>query len=113
MNRNDLHWSPVCQLDDILLDTGVCALIKERAVAVFRVNDAQESLYAIDNFDPNASANVLSRGLVGSLGERIVVASPIFKHHFDLRSGECLEAPHNSVTAYPVRLENGTVLVAV
>lgn len=113
MNRNDLHWSPACQLDDILPDTGVCALIKERAVAIFRVNDKQESLYAIDNFDPNAGANVLSRGLVGSLGERVVVASPIFKHHFDLRSGECLEAPHNSVTAYPVRLENGTVLVAV
>jgi nitrite reductase (NADH) small subunit len=113
MNRNDLHWSPVCQLDDILPDTGVCALVKERAVAVFRVKGSQESLYAIDNFDPNARANVLSRGLVGSLGERVVVASPIFKHHFDLRSGECLEAPHNSVTAYPVRLENGTVLVAV
>jgi nitrite reductase (NADH) small subunit len=56
---------------------------------------------------------VLSRGLVGSLGERIVVASPIYKHHFDLRSGECLEAPENSVSAYPVRLDDGTVLVAV
>ena len=112
MNRNDLHWSPVCRLDDILPGTGVCALVNERAVAVFRMDDADGSLYAIDNFDPNAGANVLSRGLVGNLGERIVVASPIFKHHFDLRSGECIEAPHNSVMAYPVRLDNGTVLVA-
>lgn len=113
MNRNDLHWSPVCPLDDILPDTGVCALVRERAVAVFRVADGTDGLYAIDNFDPNSQANVLSRGLVGNLGERVVVASPIYKQHFDLRSGECLEAPHNSVAAYPVRVEGGTVMVAV
>ncbi|WP_298929586.1 nitrite reductase small subunit NirD [uncultured Ramlibacter sp.] len=113
MNRNDLHWSPVCQLDDILPDSGVCALVKERSVAIFRVEGEAPALYAIDNFDPNAGANVLSRGLVGNLGARTVVASPIFKQHFDLASGECLEAPHNSVTAYPVRLEGSTVQVAV
>jgi nitrite reductase (NADH) small subunit len=50
---------------------------------------------------------------VGNVGERIVVASPIYKHHFDLQSGECLEAPENSVAAYPVRIVNDTVLVAV
>ena len=32
---------------------------------------------------------------------------------FDLRSGECLEAPERSVAAYPVRVDNDTVLVAV
>ncbi|RZJ16868.1 MAG: nitrite reductase small subunit NirD [Haliea sp.] len=113
MNRIDLDWSAVCRLDDILPDTGVCALVKQRAIAVFRVAGAPESLYAIDNYDPNSRANVLSRGLVGSLGGRVVVASPIFKQHFDLASGECIEAPHNSVTAYPVRLADGQVLVAV
>jgi nitrite reductase (NADH) small subunit len=107
------NWNPVCSVDDILPDTGICALVEDRHVAVFRVKDADGALYAIDNIDPNAQASVLSRGLVGSLGERIVVASPIYKHHFDLRSGECLEAPENSVSAYPVRLDDGTVLVAV
>ena len=52
-----------------------------------------------------------ARGLVGSIGERVVVASPIYKQHFDLRTGECLEAPHNSVSSYPVRVEDGQVLV--
>jgi nitrite reductase (NADH) small subunit len=106
-------WSSVCHVDDILPDTGVCALVNERHVAVFRVSGSAERLFAIDNVDPKAGASVLSRGLVGNLGDRIVVASPIYKHHFDLRSGECLEAPENSVSAYPVRLENGAVLVAV
>lgn len=113
MNRNNTpQWSPVCSIADILPDTGVCALVKQRHVAVFHVK-GRGAVYAIDNFDPNARASVLSRGLVGNVGERVVVASPIYKHHFDLQSGECLEAPENSVTAYPVRIENDTVLVAV
>jgi nitrite reductase (NADH) small subunit len=83
-------------------------------VAVFRVAGVgnEEQLFAIDNYDPNSNAAVLSRGLVGSLGERIVVASPIYKHHFDLQTGECLEAPAHSVSSFPVRVENGTVWVA-
>ncbi len=106
-------WTPICDVDDILPNTGVCALVGERQVAVFRVaaND-EPRVFAIDNLDPNAQASVLSRGLVGSLGERIVVASPIYKHHFCLQTGECLEVPEKSVSAYPVRLEGATVLVA-
>lgn len=109
-------WMPVCSVDDIVPNTGVCARVKDRHVAVFHVKDKVERgerLFAIDNFDPNAKASVLSRGLVGNLGERIVVASPIYKHHFDLQSGECLEAPENSVAAYQVRIENHKVWVGV
>ena len=103
-------WNAVCAFDEIVPDTGVCALLNGRQVAVFRVG--AEQLFAIDNYDPNSNAAVLSRGLVGSLGERIVVASPIYKHHFDLATGECLEAPAHSVSSFPVRVENGTVWVA-
>jgi nitrite reductase (NADH) small subunit len=103
-------WNAVCAFDEIVPDTGVCALLNGRQVAVFRIGD--ERLFAIDNYDPNSNAAVLSRGLVGSVGERIVVASPIFKHHFDLQTGECLEAPAHSVSSFPVRVENGTVWVA-
>ncbi len=100
----------MCSVDDILPDTGVCALIDGRHVAVFRVGD--DRYYAIDNIDPKSGASVLSRGLVGSLGEQIVVASPLYKNHFDLRTGECLELPQCSVRAYPVRVDGERVLVA-
>ena len=106
-------WSPVCSVDDIIPNTGVCALVGERQVAVFHLDDGGERLFAIDNFDPNSQAGVLSRGLVGCLGGRIVVASPIYKHHFDLQNGECLEAPEHSVSAYPVRVQDRQVWVAV
>ena len=111
------QWSAICTLDQIVPDTGVCALLNGRQVAVFRVGAGSEAepprLFAIDNYDPNSDAAVLSRGLVGSVGERIVVASPIYKQHFDLQTGECLEAPQHSVASYPVRVEDGQVWVGV
>ncbi|MBT2323642.1 nitrite reductase small subunit NirD [Variovorax paradoxus] len=112
MTTDTLHWTAVCAAADILPDTGVCALVDGVHVAIFRVGQEQ-TLFAIDNVDPKANASVLSRGLVGSLGERIVVASPLYKNHFDLRSGECLEAPEHSVRAHAVRVQEGRVLVAL
>lgn len=106
-------WQPVCTVGDILPNTGVCALVEGRHVAVFHVDDGAQGVYAIDHVDPHAGASVLARGLVGSLGDRIVVASPLYKHQIDLRSGECLEVPERSVAAYPVRVENETILVAI
>ncbi len=107
------RWTPVCSLDDIVPNTGVCALVDGEQVAVFHVaGSAPKLVYAIGNYDPNADAAVLSRGLVGNLGERIVVASPIYKQHFDLATGECLEAPANSVHAYATKVEDRKVWVA-
>ncbi|HEX3139133.1 MAG TPA: nitrite reductase small subunit NirD [Rhizobacter sp.] len=111
MTTETLHWTAVCAATDILPDTGVCALIDGVHVAIFHVGAGE--FFAIDNVDPKSKASVLSRGLVGSLGERIVVASPLYKNHFDLRNGECLEAPEHSVRAHAVRVEKGRVHVAL
>ena len=105
------QWNAVCRLERIVPDTGVCALVDGRQVAVFRVGADTPRVFAIDNYDPNAHASVLSRGLVGSIGERIVVASPIYKQHFDLQTGECLEAPQHKVASYPVRVQDGRVWI--
>lgn len=111
MSTDTLTWTPVCAASDILPNTGVCALVEGRHVAVFRVGGDQ--LYAIDNVDPKSGASVLSRGLVGNLGEHIVVASPLYKNHFDLRTGACIEAPEHSVRAHTVRVDDGRVVVAL
>ncbi|CAG9164645.1 nitrite reductase small subunit NirD [Cupriavidus pinatubonensis] len=104
-------WTAICTLREIVPNTGVCALVDDKQVAVFRIGRG-EDVYAIDNFDPNSQAAVLSRGLVGNIGERLVVASPIYKQHFDLSTGECLEAPEHSVNAYPARVYDGKVWIA-
>ena len=103
-------WTNVCALSDLVPDTGVCALVGGKQVAVFRYGDG-ETIYAISNYDPFGKANVLSRGIVGSIGERPVVASPLYKQHFDLSNGECLEDDNVSVEYFPVRVENGVVQI--
>lgn len=101
------NWKAICRLDDIWPDTGVCALLAGRQVAIFRL--AGDRLYAIDNHDPNSGANVLSRGIVGDLGGEPVVASPIYKHHYQLRTGACLENPDTPLRTYAVQEHDGTV----
>ena len=99
----------VCRLADIVPHTGVCALVAGRQIAVFRLDD--DSVYAVDNRDPFSNANVLSRGIVGDLKGEIVVASPIYKQHFSLKSGLCLEDAAVSVRTFPVRLDDSVVWV--
>ncbi len=101
-------WHPVCALDDILPESGAAALVEGQEVAVFRVRDA---VFAIGNYDPASGANVLARGIVGDIGGEIVVASPIYKQHFSLVTGRCLEEPRFSVPAYMVQVRSGQICV--
>jgi nitrite reductase (NADH) small subunit len=105
------EWITVCRLDDIVPNTGVCALVGERQVAVFRLDD--DSVYAIDNHDPYSRANVLSRGIVGDLKGERVVASPVYKQHFNLVTGQCLEEAEVRVPVFPARVEGDMVLVNI
>ena len=105
-------WVDVCGLDELVLDRGVCALVGEHQVAVFRVAPDGE-LYALSNFDPFSKAFVLSRGIVGSKGDSPKVASPVYKHNFDLRTGQCLDDPSVSIRTFAVRALDGRVLVGV
>ena len=98
----------VCRLADILPDTGVCALVEGRQVAVFRVD---KDVFALGNFDPFSKANVLSRGIVGDLKGELVVASPVYKQHFRLEDGKCIEDPSVEVPVYPARIEGDEVVV--
>ena len=78
---------------------------------MFYLPAQERSLYALGNYDPIGCASVLSRGIVGSIGERLVVASPLYKQHFDLVTGECLEEASAAVPVYEVRLDGDSVLI--
>ena len=54
---------------------------------------------------------MLSRGIVGDLKGELVVASPVYKHHFSLASGQCLEDPGIRVPVFPVRVDGDLVWV--
>jgi nitrite reductase (NADH) small subunit len=102
-------WVEICPYDAIYPDTGVCALVEGRQVAVFRLSDG--SLHALSNFDPFSAANVLSRGIVGDRGGEPKVASPIYKQTFNLRTGVCYEDASVRLDVYRVRRHRGVVEV--
>ena len=104
-------WTFVCRVDDIVPNTGVCALVEGRQVAIFRLDDG--SVHAIDNHDPFSEANVLSRGIVGDLKGEVVVASPVYKQHFSLATGQCLEDAAVRVAVFPVRVDGERISVSV
>ncbi|MER7705354.1 nitrite reductase small subunit NirD [Kitasatospora sp. NPDC097605] len=101
------RWQPVCALDDLQPGRGVAVLLAGHQVALFR--DRSGALHAVDNRDPFSGAYVLSRGLLGSRGDRPTLASPMYKQVFDLIDGRCLDedtAPDGSpavLRRWPVR----------
>lgn len=98
---------------DLLANAGVCALINDVQVAVFYLPDESPMLYAIHNWDPLGRANVLYRGIVGDIEGELVVASPLYKQHFSLQTGRCLEDPVIQVPVYEAQLEGDTVTVSL
>jgi nitrite reductase (NADH) small subunit len=103
-------WTPVCSVTDLIPNRGAAALLEDNEqVAVFRT--AADAVYALSNIDPFSGAAVLSRGIVGDLGGVPVVASPMHKQHFDLRTGACVDDQDVTIAVYPVRVEDGTILV--
>lgn len=112
LDTGTLTWQDVCAYDDLVPDRGTAALVGGRQVALFRVSPDDE-LFALSNHDPFSGANVMSRGIVGSRGDVPKVASPMYKHNFDLRTGTCLDDPAVSLPVYLVRERDGRVEVAL
>ncbi len=104
----------VCKLGDILPETGVCALVDGKQIAIFRTRD--DRLFAVDNYDPFSRANVLARGLIGGTvienNPVLYVASPIYKQRFDLATGQCLDDKNIVLATYPVCLQGENVCIA-
>ena len=105
-----MSWQDVCPFDDLVPNRGVAARYGSREVAVFLIAPGDE-LVAIDNVDPFCGVGVLSRGIIGSAGDSLTIASPMHKQRFDLRSGQCLEDAEITVATLPVRVEAGVVQI--
>ena len=108
----------ICNLNDIIPETGVCALVDGKQIAIFRTK--YNHLFALDNYDPFSQANVLSRGLIGGttvtndagIDEAILyVASPIYKQRFNLATGQCLDDESIKLNTYQVALNDDDVVV--
>jgi len=108
-------WRAVCARQDLVLNSGVVALIGNTQVALFYVAciSGTPQLFAVDNRDPVSGVNVIGRGLVGSLAGDLVIASPLYKQHYRLEDGTCLEDSSLKLRTWPARLNGDVVEVDV
>lgn len=109
LNSNEID---ICALTDLTENAGMAALVDDIQIALFYVKRT-EQVFALSNYDPFSEANVLSRGIIGSIAEDLVVASPIYKQHFNLKTGQCVEDDTVSIATYPVQIINGRVLLGL
>jgi nitrite reductase (NADH) small subunit len=87
----------------------VAAWVAGKAVAIF--NLGQDGLYAIDNVDPATGVSVLARGLICEMDGELCVASPLYKQHYRLKTGVCIEDTSLIASPFDIKTEQGQVLV--
>ncbi len=110
---NKQQWKTICKRDDLVLNSGVCALVNNQQVALFLLDNDGEQIFALSNFDPLGKANVMYRGILGSVKGMPVVASPLYKQHFKLDTGECIEDDTVSIDTFNVRIQSNEVQLQV
>jgi len=101
----------VCRKEQLIANSGVCVLLGSDQVAVFYLPEEDPCIYGISNWDPIGKANVLSRGIVGDVDGELVVASPLYKQHFSLVTGKCVEQEELSVRIFDLVLEGEDVFL--
>lgn len=111
-NQQTAQWITVCSLEQIIPNTGVCASVKGKQIAIFRIGNTEE-VYAICNYDPFSKAYVLSRGIIGDRNGVPKVASPIYKQNFNLITGQCLDNEAVTVRTFPTKVVEGQVMLNV
>lgn len=111
-----LDWIPLCQRSDLVPFSGVAAWIDSAEgpaqVALFYLPGHSPELFAIDHHDPIAKVNVLARGIVGDIQGEPVVASPLYKQHFRLKDGSCVEDASVSLRTWAVAFDQDSVMIA-
>lgn len=113
-------WQPLCSKADLVAFSGVAAWLNTpegpAQVAIFYLpglgaQAQRKELYALDHFDPFANANVIARGIIGDIKGSPVVASPIYKQHFRLEDGQCLEDESVKLRTWKIEFSGENVWV--
>lgn len=103
-------WFKAAQVKDFPENGGACLRYKDMQIAVFNFARRNE-WYACQNLCPHKMQMILSRGMIGSKEGEPKVACPFHKRAFSLKTGECLNAEECNISVFPVRIEDGYVLV--
>ncbi|MFF0989038.1 nitrite reductase small subunit NirD [Kocuria nitroreducens] len=104
-------WHDVCALTDLEPLWGEAARVAGHQVALYRVDTT--TVLAADHRDPRTGACVMARGILGSRGSAVTVASPLHKEVYDLATGLCLTGDGPALPVHPAEVRDGRVLVGL
>ncbi|CAE6941876.1 COG2146 Ferredoxin subunits of nitrite reductase and ring-hydroxylating dioxygenases [Vibrio sp. B1FLJ16] len=104
---NTLTSVSLCKLDELIPFVGSIVLLDDEQVALFYI--PEHGVYAVQDWDPIGKAYVLSRGIVGDIDGELCVASPLYKQHFCLKTGRCVEDEKYQLKTWKVTIDGGTV----
>ncbi len=107
------NWEAVCTVNDLVPESGIAVWTSAGPIALFYMPHHWPALFAVDHYDPFSGADVIARGITGDLRGQPVVASPLYKQHFSLRSGRCLEDESVTLHTYPVLLDGDRIQLGV
>jgi NAD(P)H-dependent nitrite reductase small subunit len=96
--------------DDFPIDGGATITYGKSQVAVFNFASRGE-WYATQNMCPHKRAFVLSRGIIGTAGDKPKIACPLHKKTFSLKSGESLQGEEYQIKTFRAKVEGGKVYV--
>ena len=106
------EWTHVGSKTDLVPGAGIGARFGDRQVAIFHIPELEQSLFAVDNYCPISGVNIIARGIVGDIQGEPVVATPLYKKHFSLFDGRCLEDASHRLRTYAVRLDGDQLQLA-
>lgn len=104
-----IAWVEACQTSDLAEEGGVCVLLNNEQIAIFKTIDNQ--LFATQNLCPHKQQMALSRGMIGSVAGEPKVACPFHKKTFSLKSGACLSGDDFKIKTYPIKIENDLIFI--
>ena len=99
-------WIDVAGKDDVPEDDVVGIDINEKSIALYQV---EGDIYATDNICTHGNARLCDGFLEGH-----EIECPLHQGKFDIRNGKAMCAPlTEDIRIYPVKIENGRVLVEI
>lgn len=96
---------------DLIPGSGVGAMAGDRQIALFLIPEMDNKVFAVSNYCPFSKVHIIARGIVGDIGGEPVVASPLYKQHFSLADGHCVEDAEVALDTWEVRLEGEVIQV--
>lgn len=103
-------WFKAGKTADFQSNRGGCIKYKDKQIAIINFERRKE-WYACQNACPHKMEMVLSRGMLGSMGDIPKIACPLHKRTFSLLDGANLNGDDLKIATYPVKIVDDEVFV--